>query len=150
MFRRMPHESARVFAAGRDLREAGVAMIMLHGRGASGPDILTVASALGRPDVAYLAPEAEGNAWYPYPFLAPIEQNQPWLDDALAVVDRAVGQALAAGIEVGRILLLGFSQGACLALEYAARNPHRYGGIAGLSGGLIGPPGSSLEHQGSF
>ena len=123
-------------------------MIMLHGRGASGPDILTVASALGRPDVAYLAPEAEGNAWYPYPFLAPIEQNQPWLDDALSLVDQVVERVLAAGIS--SVLLLGFSQGACLALEYAARNAGRYGGIAGLSGGLIGPPGSSLEHQGSF
>jgi phospholipase/carboxylesterase len=146
----VPHENAPVLAAGKPLGEARVAMVMAHGRGASPADILTVAAALRRPDVAYLAPEAEGNAWYPYSFMAPIEQNQPWLDDALALIDRVVGQALGGGVAAERVLLLGFSQGACLTLEYAARNPRRFAGIAGLSGGLIGPPGSSLDHSGSF
>jgi predicted esterase len=146
----VPHENVRVLHVGKPLGQARAAMVMAHGRGASAADILTVAAALRRPEVAYVAPEAEGNAWYPYSFMAPTEQNQPWLDDALAVVDRVVGQALAADIAPERLLLLGFSQGACLTLEYAARRPRRYGGIAALSGGLIGPPGSSLDHSGSF
>lgn len=146
----MPHENVRVLAAGRALDQSRIAMVMLHGRGASASDILTVAAALQRPDVAYVAPEAEGNAWYPYSFMAPVEQNQPWLDDALAVVDRVVARTVDAGVDVDRLLLLGFSQGACLALEYAARHPRRYGGVAALSGGLIGPPGSQLDHAGSF
>jgi predicted esterase len=146
----VPHENVRVLHVGKPLGQARAAMVMAHGRGASAADILTVAAALRRPEVAYVAPEAEGNAWYPYSFMAPTEQNQPWLDDALAVVDRVVGQALAAGTAPKRLLLLGFSQGACLTLEYAARRPRRYGGIAALSGGLIGPPGSSLDHSGSF
>lgn len=146
----MPHENVRVLHVGKPLGQARAAMVMAHGRGASAADILTVAAALRRPELAYVAPEAEGNAWYPYSFMAPTEQNQPWLDDALAVVDRVVGQALAADIAPERLLLLGFSQGACLTLEYAARRPRRYGGIAALSGGLIGPPGSSLDHSGSF
>jgi predicted esterase len=146
----VPHENVRVLHVGKPLGQARAAMVMAHGRGASAADILTVAAALRRPELAYVAPEAEGNAWYPYSFMAPTEQNQPWLDDALAVVDRVVGQALAADIAPERLLLLGFSQGACLTLEYAARRPRRYGGIAALSGGLIGPPGSSLDHSGSF
>ena len=125
-------------------------MVMAHGRGASAPDILTIATALQRPEVAYLAPQAESNAWYPYGFMSPIEQNQPWLDGALGAVDRVAGQALAAVGAPERLLLLGFSQGGCLMLEYAARNPRRYAGIAALSAGLIGPPGSSLDHQGSL
>src|SRR5947207_7215260 len=150
MFQRLPHESVRVLAAGKPLEQARVAMCMVHGRGASAADIITIATALRRPEVAYLAPEAEGNAWYPYGFMAPIEQNQPWLDDALGVVDGVVGRILGAGVDGGRLLLLGFSQGACLTLEYAARHPGRYGGVAALSGGLIGPPGASLDHGGSF
>ena len=82
MFQRLPHESVRVLAAGKPLEQARVAMCMVHGRGASAADIITIATALRRPEVAYLAPEAEGNAWYPYGFMAPIEQNQPWLDDS--------------------------------------------------------------------
>jgi phospholipase/carboxylesterase len=150
MFQALPHENVRVLAAGRPLQKARVAMAMVHGRGASAADILTVAAALDRPEVSYLAPEAEGNAWYPYPFTAPIEQNQPWLDDALGVVERVVGEVLNAGVDAGRLLLLGFSQGACLTLEYVARHPRRYAGVAALSGGLIGPPGLNLDHSGSF
>ena len=125
-------------------------MIAVHGRGASAEDILTVASALDRPDFAYVAPQAEASAWYPYGFMAPIEQNEPWLSDALSVLDRLVAEARQAGVAPERLVLLGFSQGACLALEYAARNPRRYGALVGLSGGLIGPDGTSLEHGGSL
>ena len=150
IFHWLAHENARVFAAGKPLEQAALAMVMAHGRGASAPDILTIATALQRPEVAYLAPQAESNAWYPYGFMSPIEQNQPWLDGALGAVDRVAGQALAAVGAPERLLLLGFSQGGCLMLEYAARNPRRYAGIAALSAGLIGPPGSSLDHQGSL
>ena len=124
-------------------------MILVHGRGASARDILTVAAAVDTPGFAYLAPEAAGSAWYPNRFMEPIETNQPWLDSALQVV----GDILA-GVEqrlpADHIVLLGFSQGACLALEFAARNARRYGGLVGLSGGLIGPDGTPRDYPGSL
>jgi predicted esterase len=138
-----------VLTAGRRLADAAAAMIMVHGRGASAADILTIAEALERPSLAYLAPQAEGNAWYPYGFMAPIEQNEPWLSKALHTVDDLVEQVIAR-IGARRLALLGFSQGACLTLEYAARNPRRYGALVGLSGGLLGPAGMSLDHPGSL
>jgi predicted esterase len=150
MFLRMPHEAQPVLTSGRALDRASTAMILVHGRGATAADILTIAQALDRPKLAYLAPQAEGNAWYPFSFMAPVEQNEPWLTAALAVVDRLVARVADAGIGADRLALLGFSQGACLTLEYAARNPRRYGAVIGLSGGLIGPEGHSLDHSGSL
>ena len=145
-----PHQGQPVRAAGTPLEEARAAMVMVHGRGATAESILTLVPALDRPRFAYLAPQAGGNTWYPYSFLAPIESNEPWLSSAL----RAVGDALArieeAGIPAERTILLGFSQGACLALEFAARNARRYGGLVGLSGGLIGPDGTPRDYAGSF
>jgi phospholipase/carboxylesterase/glyoxalase family protein len=140
----------RIVHAGEDLQVARAAMILLHGRGATAEDIMTIASEVQHPGWAYLAPQAAGNAWYPNPFLAPLEQNQPWLDDAVGVVNRLLVRILAEGLPSERVALLGFSQGACLALEYAARHPRRYGALVGLSGGLIGPPGTSLDHEGSL
>src|SRR2546423_15654255 len=125
MFLRMPHAGRPVLVAGAGLEQARAAMIMAHGRGASAADILTVAGALGRPDFSYLAPEAEGNAWYPHGFMSPIQQNEPWLSDALGVLDGLVARVGAAGIPPDRLLMLGFSQGACLTLEYVARHPRR-------------------------
>jgi predicted esterase len=119
---------------------------MIHGRGATAESILELAGPIGAPGVAYLAPQAAGGVWYPRRFLEPIESNEPWLTDALATVGSVVGQVEAAGVPADRIVLLGFSQGACLALEYAARNGRRYGGVVGLSGGLIGPPGTRWDH----
>jgi predicted esterase len=123
---------------------------MVHGRGATAESILMLAGELDRPGFAYLAPQAAGDSWYPYSFLAPIASNEPWLSSAL----RAVGDALAmieeAGIPAERTILLGFSQGACLALEFAARHARRYGGLVGLSGGLIGPDGTPRNYAGSF
>src|SRR5438105_3245499 len=154
MFQPMPHEgqpgTAPVLAAGEPLGRAQTAMVAVHGRGASAADILTVATALQRPAFAYLAPQAEGGAWYPFGFMAPVEQNEPWLSNALGVVDSVVQRIISAGIAAERLLILGFSQGACLGLEYAARHPRRYGGLVGLSGGLIGPEGTSLDHEGSL
>jgi predicted esterase len=123
---------------------------MVHGRGADAESILMLAEEFGRDDYAYLAPQAADNAWYPNSFLAPIQSNEPWLTSALAAVGDVRSQIEAAGIPSERTLLLGFSQGACLALEYAARNARRYGGLVGLSGGLIGPDGTARNYPGSL
>jgi predicted esterase len=133
-----PHHGQAVLHAGASLEAAQAAMIMLHGRGATAEDILTLVSEFRQPNFAYLAPQAAGYQWYPYRFIEPVERNEPHLSSALKLVDEIVNGVVAAGIPKTGIILLGFSQGACLALEYAARNPQSYGGVAGLSGGLIG------------
>jgi predicted esterase len=117
-------------------------MIMLHGRGATAEDILALADVLQQDGMLYAAPRAAGPTWYPTRFLAPLESNEPWLSSALGVVDDLVAQIGRTGPPPERTVLLGFSQGGCLALEYAVRQPRRYGGIVGLSAGLIGPPGT--------
>ena len=123
----------------------------MHGRGASAGDILSLADEFGMRDVAYLAPEAEGHTWYPDSFLAPATNNEPFLSSALGVLDRIV-HALWQDHQIGpeRIGLCGFSQGACLSLEYAARQARRYAAIVGLSGALIGPPGTPREYAGTM
>jgi len=135
--------------AGEPLATARAAMILVHGRGASAADIMTLGAELMRPGVAYLAPQAAGNVWYPNPFTAPMESNEPYLSSALEVL-----AALLASIEetvpADRVILLGFSQGACLTLEFAARHARRYGGLAGLSGGLIGPDGTPRDYPGTL
>ena len=140
----------RLLASGASLAHARAAAVMVHGRGASADDILGLGEELGQDDVAYLAPQAENNSWYPYSFLAPMAQNEPYLDRALATLGAAVDQLEAAGFAPARIALIGFSQGGCLALEYAARNAQRYGALAGLSAGLIGPPGTPRDYPGVF
>ena len=145
-----PHYGQPVLAYGTPLGEARAAMVLLHGRGASAEDILGIAGEIGRDRVAYLAPDAAANTWYPYSFLAPIAQNEPWLSSALAFVARVVDDVRAAGIPAERTLLLGFSQGACLTLEFTARNATRYGGVAALTGGLIGPDGTPRDYAGSL
>ena len=133
-----PHSGQPLLAAGAPLSSAKRAVILVHGRGAGAADILGLAGRFDFPEVAYLAPQAANSVWYPHRFMEPTERNEPWLSSALAVLQRLVGELVEAGIEPERVLLLGFSQGACLASEYAARNPRRYMGIAALSGGLIG------------
>lgn len=132
------------------LQTARAAVVMLHGRGATAASILALAIELRLDRVAYLAPEAAGKTWYPLSFLAPIERNEPWLSSALAAVGTTLTRAAAADIPLERIVLLGFSQGACLAAEFAARNARRYGGLAVLSGGLIGPALRAHAYSGNF
>ncbi|MBO2009983.1 alpha/beta hydrolase [Hymenobacter negativus] len=124
--------------AGKPLASAAKALIMLHGRGGSAADILSLAPHLHVQDYALLAPQATQNTWYPNSFLAPPSQNEPWLTDALAAVGRAVAAAESAGIAKENIYFLGFSQGACLTLEYVARHAGRYGGVVAFTGGVIG------------
>lgn len=145
-----PHHGQPVHMAGEPLESAQAAMLMVHGRGARAEDILTLADELNQPGFAYVAPQATGNTWYPNRFLVPIEANEPWLSSALAFLGDALAQIIASGIPAERIILLGFSQGACLALEFAARNPQRYGGLVGLSGALIGPDDTPRDYAGSL
>jgi len=133
-----PHGAEAPVTAGLPLSSAAFALILVHGRGGSAEGMLPLARASGASDAAVIALSAAGNSWYPNRFLAPTSQNQPWLSSALAAVDRTVEGAIAAGIPAERVLLVGFSQGACLSLEYAARHPRRLGGVAALAGGLIG------------
>lgn len=134
---------------GAPLDKARAAMILVHGRGASASDIITVAAEVLHPDFAYLAPQAEGNAWYPNPFTAPLESNEPYLSSALKVLATLLAR-VETNVPAERVILLGFSQGACLTLEFAARHARRYGGIVGFSGGLIGPEGTPRDYAGNF
>lgn len=133
-----PHAAGPTRSSGAPLDRAKGAVVMLHGRGASAASILTLADEFAQPDLAYLAPQAAGSSWYPHSFLAPLDRNEPYLSSALRAVGRVLDEIAAGGVPLSRTVLLGFSQGACLALEYAARHPKRYGGIVALSGGLIG------------
>lgn len=130
--------------------EASGAAIFVHGRGGSARDILTLAAELALPDLACLAPQAAGSTWYPYSFLAPIERNEPGLSSALSVLAGLVDELKSEGIPPARILIAGFSQGACLASEFAARHATRFGGLAVLTGGLLGPDGTPRDYEGGF
>jgi predicted esterase len=145
-----PHHGQPVLTLGPDPSAARLTMIMVHGRGASAEDILALAGELGTTDVAFVAPQAAGHTWYPYSFLAPLHDNEPGITSGLAVIAALVDGLSARQIPHAQIGLLGFSQGACLALEFAARHPRRYAAIVGLSGGLIGPPGTPREYPGSL
>ena len=138
-----------VLEAGEPLGKAHAAMILAHGRGATAEDIMTIAAELQHPGFAYLAPQAAGNAWYPNPFTAPIESNEPYLSSALAVLEDILAR-VETTVPSERVILLGFSQGACLTLEFAARHARKYGGVVGLSGGLIGPDGTPRDRPGDF
>ena len=129
---------------------ARLTTIMIHGRGAAADDMIALAREVKAPDVAFLAPQAAGNTWYPYSFLTPIERNEPWLTSALSTVGRLIASLDSQGVAADRIAVMGFSQGACLTLEYAARNARRYAAVIGLSGGLIGPPGTPRSYSGSL
>ena len=144
------HQNQPVVRGGRPLAEAESAMILVHGRGASAENIMDLADLLPYPGMAYLAPQAANDTWYPYSFMNPMEQNEPYLSSALARLESLVAEVEAAGIPAEKIVLAGFSQGACLASEFAARNARRYGGLLLFSGGLIGPPGTARSYDGSL
>jgi predicted esterase len=145
-----PHAGQPVLHAGPPIADARIVAIMLHGRGASAEDILGLAAEFSAPDVAYLAPQAAGRTWYPNSFLAPMPQNEPGLSSALRVIERLVETLQQQQIPPNRIALMGFSQGACLTLEFSARHAQRYAVVAGFSGGVIGPPGTPREYEGTF
>lgn len=145
-----PHQGMPVLRAGKPLEQAQAAMVMIHGRGATAESILSLVPEIEHPQYAFLAPQAAGNTWYPYSFLAPLDQNEPYLSSALAAVSGTLRLIAEARIPPERMLLLGFSQGACLAVEFAARHARRYGAVIGLSGGLIGPDGTPRNYPGSL
>jgi len=145
-----PHRGQPVLTLGPAPEAARLTMIMAHGRGASAEDMLGLAAEFGTTDVAFLAPQAAGRTWYPNTFLSPIQDNEPWLTSALGVIAGLVDGLNGRQIPDERIALIGFSQGACLSLEFAARHPRRYAAIVGLSGGLIGPPGTPRDYPGAL
>ncbi|MES3017924.1 MAG: dienelactone hydrolase family protein [Bacteroidota bacterium] len=142
--------SKQILAGGLPLANAKKAIIMLHGRGASAQSIISLQDNLDLSDASILAPQAANSSWYPYSFLVPVEQNQPALDSALQLVDQLVAEIAAAGIPLNQIYFLGFSQGACLALEYAGRHAARYGGVLAFTGGLIGEHVDLDNYKGDF
>jgi predicted esterase len=145
-----PHRDQPIFRHGLDPSAARLTVILVHGRGGSAADILGLADEFRANDIAYLAPQAAGATWYPYSFLAPIDENEPRLSSALSVIDRLRQAVELEHVPSERVAILGFSQGACLTLEFAARHPRRYAAIVGLSGGLIGPPGTPRNYSGSL
>ena len=145
-----PHRSQPVLFAGKSLNRARAAMLMVHGRGARAEDILSLEDQFAQPEFAYLAPQAAENTWYPNRFLAPLAENEPWLSSALEFLGDVLKQITTTGIPSERTILLGFSQGACLTLEFAARNARRFGGVAGFSGALIGPDDTPREYENSL
>lgn len=145
-----PHKGQPVYNAGESPEAASTAVIMLHGRGATAMDILSLAAELSVPGTAFLAPQAANNTWYPHRFMEPTISNEPWLSSALSVIARIMLHLKDSGISPEKTFLLGFSQGACLALEYAARNARRYVGIAGLSGGVIGAENEQRQDRGNL
>jgi predicted esterase len=145
-----PHEGQPVRQSGEPLARARAAMVMVHGRGSSADNILSLSQELAVPGFAYLAPQAAGHTWYPYSFLSPIEQNEPGISSGLSAIAAVLETIERGGVPTERVMLLGFSQGACLSLEFSARAARRYGGIAGLSGGLIGPEGTPRDYAGTL
>ena len=148
--RQGPHQGQPVRLLGESLDRARAAMVMLHGRGATAEDILTLVPQLDQGGFAYLAPQANGNTWYPGKFTAPLADNEPWLSSAMAAIAQTLARVTDAAIPPERTMLLGFSQGACLALEFAARHARRYGGVVGLTGALIGPANTPRDYAGSL
>jgi predicted esterase len=145
-----PHQNQKLAYAGAPPDRARAALILVHGRGDTAVKILELTRVFDVPDIAYLAPQAGGNQWYPNRFMAPVESNEPGISSGIQAIHDALEVITGAGIPLERAALLGFSQGACLTLEYAARHARRYGAVIGLSGGLIGPDGTPRDYPGSL
>ena len=144
------HQGQPILNAGIPVAQAQRAMILVHGRGGSAADILSLANSFQMSSFAYLAPQAATGSWYPHSFLMPLERNEPSLSSALSALEDLLKDLERQGIEPEKVIMGGFSQGACLALEYAARHAHRYGGVFAFSGGLIGPEGTPRNYPGSL
>lgn len=136
--------------AGKPLEQAEKALIMIHGRGGSAQDILSLSQHLNVEDYALLAPQATNGSWYPLSFIAPVEQNEPWLSSAIETIGKTVKNALDSGIKPENIYFFGFSQGACLTLEFIARNAQKFGGAVAIIGGVIGDKINSENYKGDF
>lgn len=143
-----PHGSQPVVETGAALGKGPAAVIMVHGRNAGPENILDLVPRLARPDLTYLAPAAAVRTWYPHSFMADIASNEPGLSSGLATLASLVARVEAAGVPRSRVVLLGFSQGACLTAEFVARHPARYGGVVLFSGGVVGPPGTTWDEGG--
>jgi phospholipase/carboxylesterase len=139
-----------IVTAGKSLKEASKALIMVHGRGANAEDILSLAEHLNVKDFALIAPQAKDNSWYPYSFLSPLSQNEPWLSSALSTLSEIVDDLKVQNFLTEHIYFAGFSQGACLALEFVTRNATKYGGVAAFTGGLIGDRTNASNYNGDF
>lgn len=140
----------QIIKAGTPLDKAKGALVMLHGRGGTAGNIISLAEEFGMTDMAIIAPQATNNSWYPYSFMAPVAENQPALDSALELIGAAVDEIIAGGIAAGDIYFAGFSQGACITLEYVARNAKRFGGVVAFTGGLIGEEIATANYGGNF
>jgi phospholipase/carboxylesterase len=146
-----PHADQPILTAGADPEDADAAVVLVHGRGATARGMLQFADELGREGVHYVAPQAARGTWYPNSFMAPRESNAPFYESALAHLGRAVERAReTTGLPAEKLLLTGFSQGACLLSSYVALNPRRYGGVVLLSGGFVGPEGETFQFEGSL
>ncbi|MFA6455790.1 MAG: dienelactone hydrolase family protein [Bacteroidota bacterium] len=145
-----PHNTPTLVMTGDDLQKASAALIMVHGRGATAEGILDLSQYFLFEGVSYIAPQADGGTWYPYSFLVPIEQNEPGLTSALQKLTDVVDFVVESGIPENRVMLLGFSQGASLSLEWSARNARELAAVFALSGGVIGPPGTKREYSGTL
>ncbi|WP_435174976.1 alpha/beta hydrolase [Halorussus sp. AFM4] len=145
-----PHAGQEVVTAGPDLDDADAAVVFVHGRGATAQSILQMAGEFDAEGVAYLAPQARGRTWYPNSFMAPIEDNEPSLSSALNWLGDLRERIEEAGVPAEKTMFVGFSQGACLSSEFVARNARKYGGLAALSGGVIGPDGTPRDYDGSL
>lgn len=145
-----PHAGQPILQAGKPIGQAPAVVIMIHGRGAGPDNIIELAGAIGEPNATYLAPAAADRTWYPYSFMTEIAKNEPFLSSALSVLQALVAEVEAAGVKRDHIVMLGFSQGACLTTEFAIRNASRFGGFVAFSGGAIGPVGTKWDETGRF
>ncbi len=145
-----PHQESKTVYAGADVKASKGAMVMIHGRGATAESIITLADELDAEDLHLVAPQANQFQWYPLSFLAPTERNEPGLSSGLQAIHDIITELGEKGIPKEKIILLGFSQGACLASEFVARHPAKYGGLAALSGGVIGDEVSAENYSGSL
>lgn len=145
-----PHSGQPLLARGPAPKDAKATIVLIHGRGGTAELMFGFADYFERDDIAYVAPQAKGQTWYPERFIAPLAANEPYLSSAHSVIASILSDLEADGVGAERVMLLGFSQGACLALDHAVRNPKRYGALGGMSGGLIGPPGYQWPQAGSL